>query len=54
MSDNGEDALTHFNLANNHNTGEGVAQDKAEAVKWYTMAAAQGDTEAKSILEGMK
>ena len=30
--------------------GEGVAQDYEEAVKWYRLAAEQGDTQAQSGL----
>jgi len=30
--------------------GEGVPQDYAEAVKWYRIAAEQGDAEAQAML----
>lgn len=33
-----------------YNNGQGVAQDNAEAVRWYQLAAAQGDTSAQSNL----
>jgi hypothetical protein len=37
-----------------YGTGTGVPQDYAEAVKWYRMAAEQGDAEAQSRLDEMK
>ena len=33
-----------------YDTGRGVAQDDAEAVKWYRLAAAQGDADAQTNL----
>jgi uncharacterized protein len=33
--------------------GQGVSRDDAEAVKWYRLAAAQGDAEAQSSLGNM-
>jgi TPR repeat protein len=29
--------------------GQGVAQDRAEAIRWYRLAAAQGDARAKNF-----
>lgn len=33
--------------------GRGVPQDYAEAVKWYRLAAEQGDADAMNLLGGM-
>jgi len=30
--------------------GEGVAQDRAEAIRWYRLAAAQGHSKASAAL----
>jgi len=34
-------------------TGLGVTQDDAEAIRWYKMAAAQGDPHALTVLKKM-
>ncbi|MEC9341550.1 MAG: hypothetical protein VX663_08720 [Pseudomonadota bacterium] len=36
-------AAAQYNLGRMYYIGEGVAEDHAEAVKWYRMAAEQGD-----------
>jgi TPR repeat protein len=40
-------------LGNAYNSGEGVAKDEAEAVRWYRKAAEQGDADAQTILGSM-
>ena len=40
----------HFNLGVMYGKGEGVAQDYREAVKWFRVAAEQGDASAQSNL----
>ncbi len=44
--------LKHYRkwLGNAYHTGQGVAQDNAEAVKWFRRAAEQGDAKAQSNL----
>ena len=42
-----------FNLAVSYDDGEGVAQDKKQAVHWYTKAAEQGDADAQQTLSVM-
>lgn len=44
------DAIAQYNLGVCYDTGEGVAQDKAEAAKWFRKAAEQGDETAQSVL----
>ena len=39
-------------IGNMYYDGQGVPQDYKEAVKWYTLAAEQGDATAQSNLEG--
>jgi hypothetical protein len=46
------DAKMLFNRGMAYYTGEGVAQDYAEAMKWYRLAADQGYAEALLILGG--
>ena len=41
------DAEAQLNLGYCYDMGKGVAEDKAEAVKWYRKAADQGDTQAQ-------
>ena len=41
------DADSQYNLGVMYDTGQGVPQDDAEAVKWYRLAAAQGLAEAQ-------
>ena len=36
-----------------YETGDGVAEDKAEAMKWYRLAAAEGNARAQYSLGGM-
>lgn len=45
------DANAQFNLGLCYDKGKGVAKNSAEAVKWYSKAAAQGHTDAKLNLE---
>jgi formylglycine-generating enzyme required for sulfatase activity len=47
------DAKAQHDLAIAYATGEGVAQDSAEAVKWYREAAEQGNAKAQFDLGGM-
>ncbi len=46
-------AVAQFNLGVLHDVGRGVAQDYAEAVRWYRLAAAQGHAGAQFNLGGM-
>ena len=46
-------AIAQFNLGVLHDVGRGVAQDYAQAVKWYRLAAAQGHAGAQFNLGGM-
>ena len=39
-----------YSLGVSYEIGEGVAQDSAEAVKWYRLAAEQGNDDAKFSL----
>tara|TARA_B110000116_G_scaffold260112_1_gene262885 strand:+ start:972 stop:1109 length:138 start_codon:yes stop_codon:yes gene_type:complete len=39
--------LARFNLGFRYATGRGVSQDDAEAVRWYRLAADQGDADAQ-------
>jgi len=39
-----------LNLGILFETGEGVSQDKAEAISWYRMAAEKGNKEAQAAL----
>ena len=45
------DANAQYNLGFMYYYGQGVNKDKAEAAKWYRKAAAQGDADAKRMLE---
>jgi TPR repeat protein len=47
------ESWAQFNLGNMYDTGQGVAQDYTEAVKWYRLAAAQGHARAQSNLGAM-
>ena len=40
-------AEAQFSLGVAYDTGQGVAQDSAEALRWYRLAADQGPTEAQ-------
>ena len=44
------DASTQFNLGERYYKGEGIAQDYAEAAKWFRRAAEQGDASAQNNL----
>jgi TPR repeat protein len=44
------DADAQYNLGLMYDNGEGVEQDKFEAVKWYKKAAEQGHAEAQNNL----
>ena len=44
------DAMAQYNLGVCYYNGEGVAQNYAEAVKWWSKAAEQGQAEAKTAL----
>ena len=41
------DARAQYNLGVMYGNGQGVAQNYAEALKWYKLAAAQGDARAQ-------
>lgn len=43
-------AIAQFFLGDAYANGEGVLQDKKEAVKWYNLAAEQGDADAQYSL----
>lgn len=47
------DAASQFNFGLMYDTGEGVAQDYQEAVRWYRLAAAQGHANAQFNLAVM-
>ena len=42
--------VAQCNLASTYKDGDGVPQDHAEAVRWYRLAADQGDAQAQSNL----
>ena len=44
------DAAAQFNLGFMYETGAGVPQDDREAVRWWRLAADQGNAEAQSAL----
>ena len=46
-------ADAQFNLGNMFTNGQGVAQDREEAIRWYRLAAAQGNAWAKSRLKAL-
>ena len=46
-------ASAQVNLGNMYRTGQGVAKDEVEAVKWYRKAADQGYAKAQLYLGGM-
>ena len=48
------DAKAQYYLGHCYNMGEGVAQDKAEAVKWYRKAAEQGLEVAELVLKRLE
>ena len=47
------DVNAQFDLGAAYDFGEGVAENDAEAFKWYRLAAVQGDADAQSNLGGM-
>jgi TPR repeat protein len=47
------DTNAAFNLGTIHQYGDGVAQNPAEALKWYRIAAERGDRESQSRLGAM-
>ena len=47
-------AEAQFNLALCYGVGDGVAQDTAEAAKWYRKAAGQGYQPAKEALDALQ
>ena len=49
-NNNQEHAIVQYNLGVMYDNGEGVPQDDKTAVKWYTLAAEQGDADAQSNL----
>jgi uncharacterized protein len=40
-------------LGSAYDYGKGVVKDSVEVVRWYRLAAEQGDTTAQSIMAGM-
>ena len=47
------DAEAQYHLGVMYGDGDGVAQDAAEAMKWYRLAADQGVADAQRVLEDM-
>ena len=47
------DSKAQFNLGAMYSNGQGVPQDKKEAVKWYRMSAEQGESKAQYNLGNM-
>ena len=43
------DAEAQYRLGSCYYNGDGVNEDKAEAVKWYRKAAEQGDSNARKL-----
>ena len=43
--------VAQYNLGMLYDTGRGVAQNDQEALKWFRLAAAQGDARAQHSLE---
>ena len=43
--------VAQYNLGICYNNGTGVTADKNEAVKWMTLAAKGGDTDAQAFLD---
>ena len=46
-NNNQEHAIVQYNLGVMYDHGEGVPQNDKSAVKWYTLAAVQGDAKAQ-------
>ena len=44
------DAYAQYNLGGMYANGKGVTQDYKEAIKWYRLAADQGNADAKEAL----
>ena len=44
------DAFSQYFLGDMYADGDGVPQDYAEAVRWFRLAAEQGNVDAQSIL----
>lgn len=53
LAENGY-APAQYNLGIIYDTGEGVPQNHAEAVKWYRIAAQQGDMLARRNLASIR
>jgi len=49
-----ENAAAQYNLGNMYSKGQGVPQDDKTAVKWYRIAAEQGDDGAQEKLKKIK
>jgi TPR repeat protein len=47
-------AKSQYWLGYHYENGQGVAQNYAEAARWYQLAADQGNAQAKSKLEKLK
>ena len=45
---------SQYNLGRLYELGQGVTPDKAEAYKWYVIAAALGDEESKNAAEQIR
>ncbi len=45
------DADAQFNLGAIYKDGDGVKQDDKEALKWFRLAAEQGNAEARKIIK---
>jgi uncharacterized protein len=44
------DIIAQYNIASMYDNGQGVAEDKSEAARWYRAAAEQGDVDAQFSL----
>lgn len=47
-------AMAQTNLCRTYGSGRGVPVDLVQAYKWCNLAASQGDTDAKSMLDGLQ
>jgi uncharacterized protein len=48
------EAHAQFKLGFMFEKGQGVAKDRAEAIRWYLLAAAQGNAEATAALRRLR
>ena len=50
----GRTTSTQYNLGWMYETGRGVERDRVEAVRWYRLAAEQGDADAREALDRLR